>query len=82
MQRSWHDLSDGKPIVVTRSVAADATDSGLVRVWNEYVHWRKEVEQTLPEEERLFTTTIGGKTLSRKNRRIQAEDSFPIPSAY
>jgi hypothetical protein len=63
MQRRWHDLSDGKPIVVTRSVAADVTGSGLVRVWNEYVHWHKEIEPTLPEEERLFTTTLGNKTV-------------------
>ena len=54
----WGQLSGGKPIVATAHLFEEVSLAGLLEIWNEYVHWRKHVEPTLPEEERLFTTTM------------------------
>jgi hypothetical protein len=35
----------------------------MLEIWNAYVHWRKHVEPFLPEEERLFHTSMNGKTV-------------------
>jgi hypothetical protein len=54
----WGQLSGGKPIVATAHLFAAVSLAGLLEIWNEYVHWRKHTAPTLPEEERLFTTTM------------------------
>ena len=54
----WGQLSGGKPIVATAHLFEAVSLAGLLEIWNAYVHWRKHVEPTLPEEERLFTTTM------------------------
>ena len=54
----WRQLSGGKPIVATSHLFNEVSLAGLLEIWNEYVSWRKHTEPTLPEEERLFTTTM------------------------
>src|SRR5437867_87093 len=57
LKSRWQKLSGGKPIVVTASLAADLTGSALLGIWNDFVEWKNNVEQTLPEEDRLFSMT-------------------------
>ena len=57
----WQSLSGGKPIVATAHLFGAVSLAALLEMWNEYVAWRKDTEPTLPEEERLFTTTMNGK---------------------
>jgi hypothetical protein len=57
----WETLSGGKPIVATAHLFEEVSLAGLLEMWNEYVEWRKHTEPTLPEEERLFTTSMNGK---------------------
>jgi len=59
----WLMLSGGKPIVATAAVFADISLAGLIEIWNEYVSWRKFVEPTLREEDRLFKTEMNSKTV-------------------
>ena len=54
----WKTLSGGKPIVATAHLFNEGSLAGLLEIWNEYVAWRKHTEPTLPEEERLFTSTM------------------------
>ena len=54
----WKTLSGGKPIVATAHLFNEVSLAGLLEIWNEYVQWRNHTEPTLPEEERLFTTTM------------------------
>jgi hypothetical protein len=54
----WKTLSGGKPIVATAHLFNEVSLAGLLEIWNAYVVWRKHTEPTLPEEERLFTTTM------------------------
>ena len=61
----WQKLSGGKPIVATAHlynyVCAVEAITGLIilrEIWNEYVHWRKNVMPTLPEEEQMFSTSM------------------------
>ena len=35
--------------------------ASLIEIWNEFVDWKKQVEPTLPEAERLFHTTMNDK---------------------
>jgi hypothetical protein len=59
----WHELSGGKPIVATSHLFNEISLAGLMEIWNEFVHWQKTVMPTLPEAERLFTTTMNGETV-------------------
>jgi hypothetical protein len=54
----WGTLSGGKPIVATAHLFEAVSLAGLLEIWNAYVYWRKYTEPTLPEEERLFATTM------------------------
>lgn len=78
--KRWHVLTRGKPIVVTAAVKADMSEAALVDTWNDYVRWRREVEPTLPEDEKLFTTTVNGE----KVWLIEDGQAFTIlyPSDY
>jgi hypothetical protein len=62
-EKRWWDLSRGKPIVVTAAVKAELSEAALIEIWNAYVTWRKDVEPTLPEEDRLFSTQVNGETV-------------------
>jgi hypothetical protein len=59
----WDKLSGGKPIVATAHLFDEVSLAGLLEIWNGYVAWRRTVEPTLPEEERLFATKMNGETV-------------------
>ena len=54
----WGELSGGKPIVATSHLVSSVSLAGLREIWNEYVEWKKNVMPTLPEEERMFVTSM------------------------
>jgi hypothetical protein len=56
----WGQLSGGKPIVATEHIFGEVSLAGLMEIWNEFVDWRNNVKDTLPEEEQMFTTTMNG----------------------
>jgi hypothetical protein len=58
---NWSVLSGGKPIVATCALCSDVSLAGLMEIWNEFVNWKKSVEKTLKEEDRLFSTRMNGK---------------------
>jgi hypothetical protein len=57
-KRRWQQLSGGKPIVATAHLFDEVSLAALLEIWNEYVHWRKTVMPTLPEEEQMFVTKM------------------------
>ena len=59
----WDELSQGKPIVATAHLFNQVSLAGLLEIWNEYVVWRTNVMPTLPEEDRLFVTTMNGENI-------------------
>lgn len=54
----WRQLSGGKPIVATAHLFHNVSLAGLLEIWNEYVDWKKNVKDALPEEEQMFTTSM------------------------
>jgi hypothetical protein len=60
-KNQWGKLSGGKPIVATTHLFNAISPAGQMEIWNEFVQWQKHVMPTLPEEERLFHTTMNGK---------------------
>lgn len=56
----WPQLSGGKPIVASTALDATVSDAGLIEIWNDYVHWRREVMPTLPIEDQMFETLMNG----------------------
>jgi hypothetical protein len=54
----WSQLSGGKPIVATENLFQSVSGAALLEIWNEFVQWRKNVMQTLPEEEQMFVTSM------------------------
>ena len=59
----WDQLSGGKPIVATTHLFSEVSLAGLLEIWNEYIAWRKHTDPYLPEEERLFHTTMNSQTV-------------------
>jgi len=59
----WQQLTHGKPIVVTRKLFEDTNQHLLFGVVTQFVQWKTNVQPTLPEEERLFTDEVKGKTV-------------------
>jgi hypothetical protein len=59
----WGQLSGGKPMVATSHLFNELSLAGLLEIWNEYVSWRKHTEPYVSEEERLFSTSMNGKTV-------------------
>ena len=59
----WKELSGGKPIVATRHLFEEVSLAGLREIWNEFANWKRYIEKTLPEEERLFHTKMNGLTV-------------------
>jgi hypothetical protein len=70
----WETLTGGKPIIATRHLYDVVSQAALLEIWNEYVAWRKTVMPTLPEDERLFTTTMN----SKKVWVIEDEQAFTL----
>jgi hypothetical protein len=52
-----------KPIVATASIHEELGYSDLIDIWHEFREWKKKVEPTLPEEERLFKVFKKGMTI-------------------
>ena len=63
VKHRWPELSGGKPIVATSHLFNEVSIAGLMEIWNEFVQWKHKVEPTLPEEERLFKTSMNSKTV-------------------
>src|SRR5688500_15270462 len=61
LKHRWPELSGGKPIVATAHLCNKVSLAGIMEIWNEFVHWQKQIMPTLPESERLFHTTMDGK---------------------
>lgn len=59
----WQQLTHGKPIVATDYLYNEVSLAALFEIWNEYVHWRKNIMPTLTEAEQMFTTTMNGKKI-------------------
>jgi hypothetical protein len=57
------EFTKGKKIVVTSHLANDVDKHDLRNIWNGFAVWKQEVEETLPEEERLYKTSVKGKTV-------------------
>lgn len=57
-ENRWSELSSGKPIVMTAAIANEFSLAAMQEVWNAFVHWRRDIMPTLPEDEQLFSTTI------------------------
>ena len=56
----WPELTRGKPILATIAVYTAFSLAALREIWNEFVIWQHAVMPTLPEEDRLFSTTMNG----------------------
>jgi hypothetical protein len=59
----WGKMSGSKPIVATTHLFENVSLAGLMEIWNEFAHWKRDVELTLPEEERLFHTKMNEMTV-------------------
>lgn len=63
----WPELSGGKPIVATshlfNEVSEAAPEAALIEVWNEFVHWNRNIKPTLAESEQMFVTEMDGKKI-------------------
>jgi hypothetical protein len=57
-KKKWKGLSGGKQILASASLFEGVSLSGLLEIWNEYLVWKSNVEETLPEEKRLFQTKM------------------------
>jgi hypothetical protein len=56
-------LSNGKPIVATAHLFENVSLAGRREIWNEFARWKRYVELTLAEEERLFSTKMNEMTV-------------------
>src|SRR5438477_498705 len=56
-------FTKGKQIVATSHLADEAGKDNLRDIWNGFAIWKQDVEATLPEEERLYKTSVNGKTV-------------------
>jgi hypothetical protein len=63
LQHRWVQLTGGKPLVATAHLHGEVSLAALMEIWNQYVTWRTDIMPTLPEEERLFATTMQSKTV-------------------
>jgi len=59
-KNQWEQLSGGKPIVATNHLNQEISQAALIEIWNEFVEWRTNIMPTLPEEERMFVTSMNG----------------------
>ena len=59
----WNELSSGKPIVATDHLFQSVSLAALLEIWNEYATWRKNIKDSLPEEEQMFVTSMNGEKI-------------------
>ncbi len=62
-ENRWPQLSNGKPIVATASIIEAFSLAALREIRNDFVVCKKNVEPTLPEEDRLFSTKMNKQTV-------------------
>ena len=62
-QNRWSELSGGKSILATAALFADISLASLREIWNAFVGWLTDTMPTLPEEDRLFSTTMNSNTV-------------------
>lgn len=62
-KKRWDKLSHGKPIVATSHLFESVSLAALIEIWNEFVHWRKTVMPTLPEEDQMFVTSMNNEKI-------------------
>ncbi len=55
--------TNGKPVVATAHLFNQMSQTALIDLWNEYVDWRLNIKETLPEEDQMFVTEIEGKNV-------------------
>jgi hypothetical protein len=48
---------NGKPLIGTAAIVEDVPDAERQRLFAEFLSWQRDVEPTLPEEDRLFAAT-------------------------
>lgn len=48
---------NGKPLIGTAGTVAELPDEERQRLFADFLLWQRDVEPTLPEEERMFTAT-------------------------
>jgi hypothetical protein len=53
----------GQPVVATSHLYNEVLHADLGAIWKEFLAWKRQVEPTLAEEDRLFKTGINGKTV-------------------
>lgn len=53
-----NELSGGKPIVASANLFENVNRADLENIWNKFVDWDRYVKDTLPEEERMFSTEV------------------------
>ena len=70
----WEHLTGGKPLVATRHIYGEFSQAAFLEIWNDYVQWVRHVADTLPEEERMFSTTMN----DRKVWVIEDGQAFTI----
>lgn len=46
------------PVVVTSHLYNESSVDELQKIWEEFVSWKSHIEQTLPEEDRMFVTHL------------------------
>jgi hypothetical protein len=46
-----------KPLIGTAGTVADLSGDERNKLFDQFLHWQREVEPSLPEEERMFTAT-------------------------
>ena len=65
---------NGYPVMATAHVYEDLGREQLIKIWNKFLYWKDNEEQSVPEEDRLFYTKVDGK----KVWVIEDTDSFTI----
>src|SRR5512135_1092124 len=53
----------GHPVVATRHLYNEVLRADLGAIWKEFLAWKRDVEPTLAEEDRLFKNGVNGKTV-------------------
>jgi hypothetical protein len=59
----------GKPIVATTHLFNEISLAGLMEIWNEFVHWQKQIMPTLPVEQQQFSV------LSHMKNTVKLKDA-------
>ena len=56
-------FTNGKQILASSHLANDVKAYGLRDIWNRFAVWKQDIEAGLPEEEKLYRTSVNEKTV-------------------